>query len=202
MRTDATLSRNQASLRRMIRRLRRFPAARGGIAAVEFALVLPVMLLMYLGMAEVTVAVNMDRKLTILSRTLADLTGRMPSISNSQVDGIFAASLAVMAPYDSSDVRMRISSVVVEDNNGQPQARVCWSDARGTGMTARAINEIVAVPDGFDTPGTSFILAEAEKVYKPMLGYAITGDIGLAESTPWPVRNVNEVSRAGRTCLL
>jgi Flp pilus assembly protein TadG len=180
-------------------RLRQFPLARSGVAAVEFALVLPVMLLMYLGMTEVTVAVNTDRKLTILSRTLADLTGRVSNVTDTDVNTIFGAALSVMAPFTSDDVKMRISSVVIRDNNGSPQARVCWSEGRN--MTRRGANEIVLVPEGFDTPGTSFILAEVEKVYKPMLGHAITGDINLAESTPWPVRNVAEVTRMGTSCL-
>jgi Flp pilus assembly protein TadG len=185
--------------RRLMARLRRLPGATSGVAAVEFAMILPVMLLMYLGMAEVTVAVNIDRKLTILSRTLADLTGRMPSVSDAEMDTIFGAALSVMAPYGSQDVGMRVSSVVVSDNNGSPQASVCWSDGRR--LDRRPVNEVIPVPAGFDTPGTSFILAEVEKLYKPMLGHAITGDINLGESTPWPVRNVAEVVRAGTRCL-
>jgi Flp pilus assembly protein TadG len=185
--------------RRLLARLRRLPGATSGVAAVEFAMILPVMLLMYLGMTEVTVAVNMDRKLTILSRTLADLTGRMPTVSDTEMDTIFGAALTVMAPYESEGVGMRVSSVIISDNNGSPQAHICWSDGRG--LTARAVNAPVPVPDGFDTPGTSFILAEVEKLYKPMLGHAITGDINLGESTPWPVRNVTEVVRSGTRCL-
>lgn len=188
-----------SSHRRVLTRLRGLPGATSGVAAVEFAMVLPVMLLMYLGMTEVTVAVNMDRKLTILSRTLADLTGRMPSVSNTEMTTIFGAALSVMAPYESSDVGMRVSSVVISDNNGSPQASVCWSDGRN--LAARAAGEVVPVPDGFDTPGTSFILAEVEKLYVPMLGHAVTGNINLNESTPWPVRNVTEVVRAGTRCL-
>jgi Flp pilus assembly protein TadG len=184
---------------RPLARLREFPAAKCGVAAVEFAMVLPVMLLMYLGMTEVTIAVNTDRKLTILSRTVADLTGRVSNVTDTEVDTIFGAALAVMAPYTSDDVKMRISSVVIRDNNGSPEARVCWSEGRN--MSKRPPNEIVTVPEGFDTPGTSFILAEVEKVYKPMLGHAITGDINLSESTPWPVRNVTEVTRMGTSCL-
>lgn len=192
-------SRRSLAKLRPLARLRRFPMAQGGVAAVEFAMVLPVMLLMYLGMTEITVAVNTDRKLTILSRTLADLTGRVSNVTDTDVNTIFGAALAVMAPFKSEDVKMRISSVVIRDNNGSPEARICWSEGRN--MSRRAANEIVAVPEGFDAPGTTFILAEVEKVYKPMLGHAITGDINLVESTPWPVRNVAEVTRMGTSCL-
>jgi len=190
--------------RRALARLRRLPAAQSGVAAIEFAMVLPVMvlpvmLLMYLGMSEVTVGVNMDRKLTILSRTLADLTGRMSSVSNAEIDAIFGAGLTVLSPYRIEDVKMRISSVVVTEVDGVAQARVCWSDARN--MTPRPADQAIAVPESFEATGTSFILAEVEKTYVPMIGHAITGNIDLRGETPWPVRNIAEVQRAGTSCL-
>jgi Flp pilus assembly protein TadG len=199
MPSDLTRIRVRFRRGRLMRRLRSLPLGKEGVAAIEFAMILPIMLLMYLGMTEVTVAVNIDRKLTILSRTLADLTGRMSAVNDQEMATIFGAALAVMAPFDSGSVTMRVSSVVIEDNNGAPRARVCWSDGRG--MATRPRNEIVPVPPGFDQPGTSFILAEVEKLYTPMLGHAITGSINLGESTPWPVRNVSEVSRSGTSCL-
>lgn len=184
----------------LLRRLRAFPLATAGIAAVEFALILPVMLLLYLGMAEITVAVNINRKMTILSRTLADLTSRAAGgVNNAEMDSIFGASQTVMAPFDLANLQMRVSSVVVTTSGGSAQARVCWSDARN--MPARATNEVVQLPAGFETPNTSFILAEVSNMHTPMLGYAITGSITLDETTPWPVRNVAEIARNGSTCL-
>jgi Flp pilus assembly protein TadG len=61
-------------------------------------MVLPVMVLMYLGMTEMTFGVNTDRKITMLSRTLADLTGRATSVNKAEMDIIFAALTSVMAP--------------------------------------------------------------------------------------------------------
>jgi len=182
----------------LLARLSSFRAARAGIAAVEFALILPVMVLIYLGMVEVTFGVNVDRKLTILSRTIGDLTGRVQNVSDAEINTIFGAGLAVMAPFSSADVGMRLTSVNIKEVAGEPQASVCWSN--GLNLPARAKNEIIPVPEGFNTPGTSFILAEVEKLYTPMFGHAITGSINLSESTPWPVRNVSEVSRNGVSC--
>lgn len=202
-------------LRRLKGRADAFLASVQGVAAVEFAMVLPVMVLMYLGMTELTFAVNTDRKVTLLSRTLADLTGRATSMSTSEMDAIFGASLAVMAPYNGANVKMIVSSIVVKDtgqvSNGQPvlKGTVCWSVAKGPGNPpGLAKGTVVTIPDGFQTADSSFIRADVSIDYTPVFGSSVmqwvTGasSLLLSEQTPWPVRNVKEVVWQGTTpCL-
>ncbi len=182
--------------------VRALAACRRGVAAVEFALVLPFMLILYFGMVEVTTGISADRKLTLLSRSLADLTGRAGTLTDTELDSIFAASRAIMHPFDGSKVKMRVSSIVVRRISAtQVEGRVCWSAARG-GASGLAVNALVPVPEGFQTAGTAFVLADAEMEDKPMVGYMVTGTLTLNEATPWPVRNVSEVVRSGGTgCL-
>lgn len=186
--------------------LARFSASPEGVAAVEFALVLPFMTLAYLGMSEISSAVNTDRKLTRVSRTLADLTGRARVMNTQDMATIFGAAASVMAPYRSDQARMVISSIVVlptgaMDQNNKPalEGTVCWSSASGPNPAPLPKGTKVAIPEGFRTANSSFIRADVEMAYIPILGSAIyksvTGKDGLTldERTPWPVRNANEV---------
>lgn len=171
-----------------------------GVAAIEFAMVLPVMVGMLLGMTEVTLGVNMDRKLTLLSRSLADLASRASSVSTTDMTNMFTAASAIMQPYDSSTVQMVISSILVTQNGNVYTGKVDWScpknipaQASSTDLSRRASQSPYPVPTGFQG-SQSFIVVETLLPYRPMFGYTLTGTINLAETTPWPVRNVAKVT--------
>lgn len=223
MRTHPLVRSGRALLERA--RLAAFLTAAEGIAAVEFAMLLPLLILLYLGMTEMTWAVNADHRLTSLGRTIADLTGRQSEVSSTSMDAIFGAAFPVMQPFKVDDpagpLSMTVSSIAVIDtktttgNPPQPvlQGKVCWSEGRlasgGTltksGATALPPGSTVPIPVGFRTAKTSFVLADVRLAYKPLFGSSIlkwitgnqVGSITLQEQTPWPVRNVPEVIMSG-----
>ena len=174
-------------------------ASTHGIAAVEFAMVLPLMVLMYLGMVEVTTGKNIERKLVYLARSLADLTGRGSNIDTTEMNNIFGAAAAVMAPYNADSLKMTVTCVAVRPvgTGGAVEGRVAWSQARRA--TARPTNQVVPVPEGFQTPNSSYVLAEVQYPYEPAFGYALTGVITMKQDAPWPIRNA-QVSFNGTPC--
>jgi Flp pilus assembly protein TadG len=189
-------------------RLSAFVHATKGVAAIEFALILPLMVLTYFGMIVVTTGLSMDRKLTLVARGLADLTSRKTSVSDTDRDEIFALASEIMQPYGGSQVRMRLSSIVVRQRAGttdpsQIEGRVCWTEApagRAPKSENLSAGATIAVPAGFNTVNTSYILARVEYDYVPFITQGIMGPTMLDETTPWPVRNVTQVARNGITC--
>ncbi len=138
-----------------------------GVAAIEFALLLPTMMLACFGTMDVSEAVMANRKVTQLTSTLTDLTSRLASLPATEVDNIFNASKTVLMPYDWRKASMVITNIVIDENK---IARVCWSRASGGGQ-ALARGATVNIPDSVNTAKTSVIMATATYDYKPTVGY-------------------------------
>ena len=167
-------------LARTGRPLRRFLADKRGVSAVEFAMLLPLMVTLYLGGVEVSSAVAIDRKMTLVARTLADLTAQATTVSETDLSNIKAAATAIIAPFDSTKIGITISSVIVD---AQKVAKIKWSDKNASG-TVRTAGDVVSVNDTLKTSSTYpiyLIWAEASYAYTPTIGYVMTGTKNLTD---------------------
>ena len=151
---------------------------RAGASAVEFALLLPLLVLLLFGSIEVTQAVMAKRKVTLVSSSLADLVSQKSSVSGTEMSNIFDAGAAIVTPFDSTKLSSVVSSVQI-DNNGK--VTVAWSQARNG--TARTQGAAYALPANLVVPNTGVIVSEIAYTYKPVLGYVITGSLNLSETS-------------------
>ena len=93
-------------------RLARFSRDERGVSAVEFALLLPVMITIYLGGVEVSQGISIDRKVTLTARTVADLVSQVSSIDAPGVSNVLQASTAVMSPYPVDKAKVTVTVIV------------------------------------------------------------------------------------------
>jgi Flp pilus assembly protein TadG len=162
-----------------------------GISAVEFAMLLPLMVTLYLGTVEVSQAVGIDRKVTLTTRALADLAAQVKTINNVEMSNLLDASTAVIAPYDTNKLKMTVSRVDV-DGNGT--ARIVWTDTRG-GSAAHAPNDVVSLPTALNVKNSSLIWSEVNYTYKPTIGYVVTGPMNLTDQIYMRPRLSDTVAR-------
>jgi Flp pilus assembly protein TadG len=165
-----------------------FRRDRRGIAAVEFAMLLPLMLTLYLGGVEVSQAVSVDRKVSLTARAVADLVAQVAqgaSINNADMSNIMNAAKAVAAPFPDSKLKVIVSSVKIDANK---KATIEWSD--GFHTTARAKDSTVSVPDGLLIPNTWLVWSEVSYAYTPTIGYVITGTLNLKDQIYMRARNL------------
>ena len=179
-----------AHARRLSRALKRFAGEKRGIAAVEFAMLLPVMLTLFLGGVEVSTGAAIKRKVTLTARTLADLTSQATSISNADMSNILNASTAIIAPYAASGLQTVVSELAV---NGAAVATVVWSSTLNG--TAHAVGDTVSVPTSLAVPNTYLLLGEAQYTYNPPYGYVVTGPLTLSDQMFMRPRQSNSIAR-------
>lgn len=141
--------------------LRRFLKNRKGVAALEFALILPGLLLAFFGAIELTRALQVNARTQQMASTAADLVAQSTSISTADANNVFSAVTSILFPYPSGTESIVISSVI---DNGNGQGKVAWSNARNT--SPRAVNSIMTLPSGIMTTGGSVILAEVSVPYQ------------------------------------
>ena len=158
------------------RRLSDFSRDNRGMSAVEFALLLPLMLTLYLGGVEVSQGISIDRKVTLTARTVADLVAQVATIDTTGVNASLGASAAILAPYPDSNAKITVSVVTIDANGN---AKIAWSATKNG--TARAVGASVTVPDALKVPSTSLVWGEASYTYTPSIGYVVTGNMALSD---------------------
>jgi Flp pilus assembly protein TadG len=146
-----------------------------GLAAVEFAMIVPLMLVMFFGTIEISNGVAADRKVSIIAQSISDLTSRYTSVNDTDLTNFRAIAVAILTPYGATDLKTTITEAYID-----PVAEVArsqWSK----GDAARAFKSVVPVPAALIArdannkiiAGQYLIFSEVSYVYKPVIGYVM-----------------------------
>lgn len=162
-----------------MRRLRQFISDRRGVSAVEFALIAPLMILLYLGTAEAALVLMMDRKVTNAASTIGDLVARTACIKNqSEIDGVFDAAEAVMSPYPTGPLEMRISVIELKTPAPNKEYELLW-EAMSDGDMPASSDDPNIPDDLLTTIETGVVMAQAEYEYQPPFGRIFSDGVVL-----------------------
>jgi len=179
-----------ALFRRRWRALARFAGDRRGVSAVEFALLAPLMIGLYLGGVEISQGVGIYRKVTLTAGALANLSSQATTISNADMTNILDAGTAIIAPYSTTTLKITVSCLTIDANG---KATVSWSDTRNG--TARTVGSVVTIPSALAVPNSSLVFSEVSYEYQPAVGYVITGSLNLADKMYMSPRLSTTVAR-------
>jgi len=147
-----------------------------GLAATEFALTLPFVLLFLPGATEITNLVLVDRKLVAATQTTADLVTQETQVTSGDLSDIFRAAELVMQPYDEADLRIGIANVRFDPDDGTPT--LDWQAQRRAGSV---VNPLAAARD-LGAAGESVIVVSLAHRYRPVLGTLFIDSFELTES--------------------
>lgn len=176
-------------------RARRIARNSEGVSAIEFALILPVMVIMFLGAVEFSHALTVDRRVSAVASAVADLTAQTDKITASEVQDMFTAATSIMSPYSSTPISMVVTSVVADEDN---KTTVDWSCAENGSPHAKGSN--YALPEGLTQPFSSVIVAEVSYSYTPPIGQYMTGGLTMSETFYLRPRRSLTVEMQGGGC--
>jgi Flp pilus assembly protein TadG len=145
--------------------LRILRSDRRGMALVEFALLLPIMLTLFLGGYQLTQASACQRRVTIVARAIADLVSQYSLIDATQVATILDASSQILLPYDVAKATSRVSLIRVDATR---KVTVVWSEAENT--TPRATGAFTALPTAMKIADSYYVFSEVTYDYSPVGG--------------------------------
>jgi Flp pilus assembly protein TadG len=170
-------------MQKMSLRVRGLLDDRSGVAAVEFAIIMPVMVVMVFGVVEISSAISADRKATLAARTLSDLTSQMKSVADADLKNFGQTAKAIMTPYPASPLISSITQVYIDASG---VAKVQWSkgltiDPSGKvdiTMAPHNKDDIVPLPSTLvAAKGTYVIWSKVSYKYTPAVGYVVAKTI-------------------------
>ncbi|MFT3989152.1 TadE/TadG family type IV pilus assembly protein [Aestuariivirga sp.] len=161
----------------MMRKLNAFLRDNQGIAAIEMAFILPLLLFLYFGLFDITAMISLNRKITYSASVVADLvTQKQSTIASTEMDDFFNAAALVLKPTPVSGVRIEVYQYRKVSNAVTNQ----WSK-KSTGGTACG----APATTGFNnlmTDGNDLIVAVVCTTYKPYMA-SFLGDYILGSAT-------------------
>jgi Flp pilus assembly protein TadG len=157
--------------------LHRFVRDPKGVSAIEFAIVLPFMVALYVGAIELGDGLSIRFKATTAVRAVTSLASEYVSIDTSAMSTILNAASTVMTPYTLSGMAITLTEITT---NGSGQGTVTWSCSLGG--TAHTWNASYTLPTNLQTANITVLLGEVSYPYTPGLGYVISGTVNIYQN--------------------
>ena len=161
---------SSGGIMRHLRPWRRLGNDRRGVSAVEFAMLAPVMIFFYFGLAEFCQGYMAQKRASHSAAMVADLIAQREGVTGGEIEDVFEIGELIMAPYSASPLSMRVSSAT-RINAGT--VRIDWS--RGRGMTPRVVGSSITVPNGLIEIGESVVMSESTYDYDSPVDYMMPG---------------------------
>ncbi|HWU55624.1 MAG TPA: TadE/TadG family type IV pilus assembly protein [Rhizomicrobium sp.] len=180
---------------------KRLAANQDGIAAVEFAMLLPFMITLFFGVIETSMALLCRADVSIMASTAADLVSQADTLAAADISNVYSAAGTILYPYyDGSNAKptIRVSSVIWDTvGKSATVGKVAWSCTQsGSGTltpVSRAVNSSVTLPQALLTAGSSVIVSEIAYGYASPTTKVVAGSINFTNNFYTKPRRVPQI---------
>jgi Flp pilus assembly protein TadG len=189
-------------------------ANKDGIAAVEFALLLPVLITLFFGVVETSLALLCRADVSVMASTAADLISQAGTLATADVNNVYSASGTILYPYydpsavGSAKPTIRLTSVIDDGSGAVGQSHLtgtvawtCTQAGSGTLVPAtRTVGSTVTLPQAIMTSGGSVIIAEVAYNYASPTTKVITGPLNMTNNFYTKPRRVLQIGAPTGGC--
>lgn len=163
----------------MLKIATRFVSDKRGVAGLEFALIAPILILLWLGSVEVTGGIDVNKNLGRAASMVADLVTQQQSITQAEIAGIMDIGIATLLPYQRDTPQITVTAINVSSAGA---ATVAWSRRRVNGVdtTPFQAGTAVALDANLLIPSTSVIRVQMNIAYVPIIAWTIEGQVNTA----------------------
>ncbi|MEW7007334.1 TadE/TadG family type IV pilus assembly protein [Lentilitoribacter sp. EG35] len=149
-------------IQKLVKRLIRNEDA---IGAVEFALLVPVLLLLYVGAVELSVAMTIDKKVSKASAITTDILSQGKTTDKAGLKEMVGVAQSIVAPYDASTLGMQVIGINI-DSTGKPTISWSWN---GTNAAPFPVGEEIVIPKAYEIPDTFLLKTTVDLDYNLLL---------------------------------
>ena len=163
----------------------RFRRDRRGIAAIEFAFIVPVLLIMYFITMEASQAIETSKKVSRIGSMVADLVTQQQTVMKADLDAMMKIGTSTLQPYNRSLPTIIITGIQITDE-ASPRVQVAWSRKLvGTTYSVDAAKDtITTVPSTLRIRNTFLVRVESDLGYKPIITWSASNSqtLGLTSA--------------------
>lgn len=175
--------------------IQRYFRNQSGIAAVEFALILPVLSLMMFGGYSIYRFVETDRAIERTSEITADLVSRMSKIDDSTVDDMIEIAESLVGD-NANDPSFKITMSSISntfDTDNDYDLEINWSFANDNGAALQE-SQIPSFDIPYIPEGESVVLVNVELDHSPLLYKNHFGTFSVSQASVRRPRLVPQIT--------
>ncbi|CDX22824.1 conserved hypothetical protein [Mesorhizobium sp. ORS 3324] len=157
----------------IVAQAKRFCLDRRGVAAIEFAFIVPVLLILYFITMEASQAIETSKKVSRIGSMVADLVTQQTSVTKADLDAIMKIGTSTLQPYNRSSPSIIITGIQITDET-TPKVQVAWSRklVGSTYSVDAATGSTTTVPSTLNIRNTFLVRVESDLAYKPIITWS------------------------------
>lgn len=153
---DQIMRKTKQAMRALAQTFNRLRRDRQGVGAVEFAIIFPILLALYITAFELTIGFSVYKRATRAAGAIADLTSQPQTVNKAYLNTMKDVAAAIFVPYATTGLKLKISGIQVDANK---IAKISWSWDQDN-QRPYPVSSVVKIPENLKQPNAFLVHAE------------------------------------------